>query len=77
MNTPYQFQLHGDEIVCWNGKDGWSIIAKVVNLRQVKHLLRYAWLTEDVKTLMDVFIYDTHEMEKATRSELKSGEECS
>ena len=55
----YHFALDGDKIVCWNGNDGYTVIAQVVELRPCMHLLRYAQLAEDVENLVDNFISQT------------------
>jgi hypothetical protein len=49
----YHFQLRGNEIVCWNGNDGWTIIATVILERPCRHLLRNAQFAEDVEQSVD------------------------
>lgn len=70
----YHFQLYRDYIVCWNGNDGWTVIANVLELRQCKHLLRHAQLAEDVENLMDVFISETSGISNAICPELLFGD---
>lgn len=38
---------------CWNGHDGWTKIASVIEVRPVMYLMRRCQLAEDIEELMD------------------------
>jgi hypothetical protein len=54
----YHFQLRGDKIVCWNGNDGWTEIATVIEglERPCRHLLRNAQFVEDLEQSVDTML---------------------
>jgi len=57
-DTSYHFKLQDELIVCWNGNDGWTTIAKVIEKRQCIKLLRNSNFQEDVESLMDTYIFE-------------------
>jgi hypothetical protein len=67
----YHFAIQGKYISCWNGNEGWTKIAEIIEGRPCKHLLRFAQVAEDVEELIDKFIGETSSIKDAVCPEVE------
>jgi hypothetical protein len=67
----YRFAIQGKYIACWNGDEGWTKIAEIIEGSPCKQLLKFAQAGEDVEELIDKLLGETSGVRDAVCSEVE------